>query len=110
MAGIKASSEMLSFVVGLVQATISAAEDGKFSASDAMFFWAALQKAPTAIMDASQIGDEFRDLTADEIAQLAVLVITELKVANPKIDALVKQVISVVFEGLKIGPLVLALK
>lgn len=108
--GIKESSEMLSFVVGIAQACIHAAEDGQLSASDAMFFWNAIQKMPAAIKDASLIGEEMRNISADKVAQLAALAIVELKIANPKIDALVKQVIKVVFEGLKIGPLVFALK
>lgn len=108
--GIKESSEMLGFIVGLVQASISAAEDGQLSASDGMYFWSAIQQAPAAFKDVGMIPSEMGDISAEEIAQLAALVVGKLTISSPKIDALVKQVIKVVFEGLKIGPLVLALK
>ncbi len=92
--GIKATSEMVSFIISLVQACIKSAEDKQFTMADSVYFWAAIQSLPAVIKSAGQIPSEMVDLSVAEIAQLAALVLA----------------ITVVFEGLKIGPLVLALK
>lgn len=108
--GIKESKELLSFLIDLAQACINAASDGQLTMGDAPGFWNALQEAPPAFSDLGKLPAELADISADEVAQLATLVVSKLTIANASVDALVKQVIKVVFEGLKIGPLVLSLK
>jgi hypothetical protein len=70
MANIKETKECLNFALSLGSAIARSLEDGKFSFSDLVYFFSAMQTATDAIEGAQYIPGELADMSKEEKAEL----------------------------------------
>lgn len=108
--GIKATKEMVEFLVAVVQGVVDSFADGRLDIWDVPRFFKAIGKAIPAIQHVGELCKELRDLSPEEIEEIKPLVRLDLKLPLPMADTLLKQVINATIETLKIIPLVRGLQ
>lgn len=89
--GIKESTEMLTFIVGLGVSVAKSVSDGDVGITDAPNFIGPLISAGPAFAGAGQIPAEAADYDAEETASLLALIGEKFKIGEEKIEFAVKQ-------------------
>lgn len=105
MPGTKEFKELLAFVIALVAATASSLDDGKLTAFDLMKFFKALMKAAPAFSGLHLLGDEIRDLSEEEKAELTAFVAAELEIENEMVEQYIEQAFAVIISLITLLPL-----
>ena len=98
MSGIKEISEVVKFVCALGNAIGEAAKDGQVSLGDAAGLIPLLYKLPSAVDGIDQIPAEVKDLSEDEMAELAQLVKDELDLPQDKIEGAIEDAVGIAIQ------------
>lgn len=107
MAGIKEISEVVKFICAVANTIGEAAKDGEVSVGDAAHLIPLLYKLPSAVDGIAEIANEARDLSQDELDQIAAMVKDELDLPQDKVESAIEDALSI---GVQIYALVVKLK
>lgn len=107
MAEVKELKEVLGFVCALANGIGEAAKDGKVSLGDATQLIPLLYKLPAAVDGMSEIPAEAKDLSQDEVDELAKYIKEELDLPQDKVEMAVEEGLDI---ALKLYALVQKLK
>ena len=89
--GIKETKEALDLVFSIANGIGRSLEDGKFSYSDLVYFFAAMQAAPSAMDGADKIAAELKDLDRAEIEELRRFAIAKFDIPQDEVEARIEK-------------------
>jgi hypothetical protein len=95
MAGIKELSDVVKFVGTLVSSVAEAAADGKGTIGDVAHVVPVLYSLPSAIDGLDEAVVEAKDLSADELSELAVVVKDALDLPDDKVESAVEELVDI---------------
>lgn len=99
--GINELKQVLKFAVDLGIAVDKAAADHKIDVADLQFLMVPLMSAGPAFAAAKQIVPEFKDLSAEEVAELSAYAINVLQLTNEKTELIVEASLKLAVELFK---------
>lgn len=91
--GIKEISELVKLLAEIGNGAGKAAEDGKVSWSDALFFSKAVMSAPAAIIGIDEVYSELKDLSAQEKDQLKAQLQSDFDIPQDNVEEVVEKVL-----------------
>lgn len=91
--GTKELSELIKLLAAIGNGAGKAAEDGKVSWSDALYFSEAVMAAPKAIIGIDQVLAELKDLDAAEKVQLGEQIKADFDLPQDQIESVVEKVL-----------------
>lgn len=93
MSGVKELSDVVKFVCKLVSGVAAAAADGKPTLGDIPDLLPALYAVPSAVDGLDEAVSEAKDLSADELAELSLVVKDELDLPDDKVEGAVEEIV-----------------
>jgi len=90
MAGIKETKDVLACIISLANGMGKSLEDGKLSMTDIGYFLDMFMGIPAAIENISEVPEEIKDLSEEELRELKEMVVDEFDIPQDEAEEIIE--------------------